>query len=609
MRTLPRYLLLINFFFVSAFPQDVAVYGATPAGVAAAITAARAGHATVLLEPSPRVGGMLTGGLSYTDFRTQEALTGFFREYMDAVLDHYVKTYGKNSQQVTDCFFGALAEPKVSSMILQRMLAAEKRLTVQTNWRLESVETTSEAGGQRRIVALRGAGGKRIMIRAAVDATYEGDLAAAAGVPYRVGRESSKDYGERFAGKLFVKAGVILPGSTGEADRAVQCYNFRILMTTDPALRVPVPKPADYRRDEYAGVVQHFLSGQLKSAFTEGHDGVLRIQALVNGKADINDIKGSPLRLALPGETHGWPEGSVAERERIYQRHKSYALGLLWFLQNDEALPDSIRAGARQWGFAKDEFVENGHFATDLYVREARRIEGEFTFTERDTQPHVGVRAPLHVDSIAIGDYALNSHGHGKAGSLHPNVADGDFNHFTAPFQIPYGTIVPKQVSNLLVPVALSASHIGFSALRLEPTWTALGHAAGLATHLAIAKNLPMAKVAVDDVQQLLLRDRAAILYTSDVSPGSARFAAVQKLGLRGFLHDIAELHAEPFGVLQKRFGLQHTWPFPHHALRADAPLDAELRQRWLSRLTTEERAKIPARPLTRGEFIDLLMR
>ncbi len=604
-----RYLFIALFLAPAACAQDIAVYGATPAGIAVAITSARAGHATVLLEPSARIGGLLTGGLSYTDFRTQEAVTGFFREYMDAVLEHYVKTYGKDSQQVKDCFLGAHAEPKVSMMVLQRLLAAEQRLTVRTNWRLESAEMVSEPGGSRRIVALRGMGGSRVVVRAAVDATYEGDLAAAAGVPYRVGRESSKEYGERFAGKLFVKGGVILPGSTGEADQAVQCYNFRILMTNDPALRMPVTKPADYRREEYAGSIPHFQGGVLRKAFTEGHDGVLRIQSLPNRKADINDIKGSPLRLALPGETHRWPEGTPAERDRVYQRHKSYALGLLWFLQNDEALPEHVRAGAREWGFAKDEYADNGHFAPALYVREARRIEGEFTFTEHDTQPRVGVRAPLHTDSIAVGDYALNSHGHGKAGVLHPDVADGDFSHFTAPFQVPYGVIVPKGVSNMLVPVALSASHVGYSALRLEPTWTALGHAAGLAAHLALAKGVPMAKVPVGEIQELLLRDRAALIYTSDVAPGAQRFAAVQRLGLRGFLHDIAEEHPEPFGVLQKRHGLQYAWPFPHHGLRADMALDDALRRRWLERLTAEERGRIPARALTRGEFVDLATR
>jgi len=602
-----NFLLVLLLLASTAHAAVIAVYGATPAGIAAAITAARAGHSTMLLEASPRVGGLLTGGLSYTDFRTQEALTGFFREYMDAVLDHYTKTYGKDSVQVKDCFFGALAEPKVSLMILQRMLSAEKNLQVRTGWRLDRVESVNEPGGLRRIVTLRGGNAERVEVRAVVDASYEGDLAAAAGAPYRVGRESSKQYGERFAGKLFVKNGVILPGSTGEGDKLVQCYNFRILMTMDPALRVPVTKPVDYRREEYAAAIPHFHGGMLKKAFTENHDGVLRIQNLPNGKADINDIKGTPLRLSLPGETNGWPEGSLAERQVIYDRHKSYALGLLWFLQNDEALPEAIRSEARQWGFAKDEYVENGHFPTSLYVREARRVEGEYTFTEHDTQPQVGVRAPLHPDAIAVGDYALNSHGHGKAGAMHPGITDGDFNHFTAPFQVPYGVIVPKRISNLLVPVALSASHIGFSALRLEPTWSALGHAAGHAAHLAVTQNVSVAKVPVAEIQKLLWRERAAVVYTSDIAPGSPRFLAIQQLGLRGFLHDIAAVHPEAFGVLEKRYGLQYAWPFAHHSFRPDLALDAELRSRWMKRLTAEERKRIPERPLTRGEFVDLV--
>ena len=232
---------------------------------------------------------------------------------------------------------------------------------------------------------------------------------------------------------------------------------------------------------------------------------------------------------------------------------------------------------------------------------------GQFIFTERDTQPHTGVRAPLHADSIAVGDYALNSHGHGKAGALHPDVADGDFNHFTAPFQIPYGVIVPQKVDNLLVPVALSASHIGFSALRLEPTWTALGHAAGHAAHLALAKGIALAQVPVPELQSRLWNDGAAVIYTSDIAPGTPRFLTVQRLGLRGFLHDIAELYPEAFGVLQKRHGLQYAWPFPHHAFHPDRPLDDALRARWLTRLTADERQRIPAGPLTRGQFLDAL--
>lgn len=564
---------------LAATAADVVVYGSTPAGIAAAVTAARAGHTVTLLEPSNRIGGLLTGGLSYTDFRTQEAVTGFFREYMEEVLAHYTKTYGADSQQVKDCFFGAHAEPKVSTKILQDMIAREERLTLKTRWRLASAEKT---GGLIRAVV--GGANERIEARAFIDATYEGDLAAAARVPYRVGRESSKEYGERFAGRLYFRKGAILPGSTGEGDGLVQCYNFRILMTTDPALRVPVTKPAGYRREEYASAIPHFQGGELKHAFTEDHDGVLRIQWLPNRKADINDIKNSPLRLALLGETNAWPDGSRADRERIYQRHKSYALGLLWFLQNDETLPLAVREEARQWGYAKDEFEDNGHFPTDLYVREARRIIGEFVFTERDTQPSIGVRAPLHSDSIAIGDYALNSHGHGKAGALHPDVFDGDFAQPTVPFQIPYGVIVPKQVSNLLVPVAVSASHVGFSALRLEPTWTAMGHAAGLAAHLALKHNTTMNKVNVPELQRLLVSQGAALIYTSDIGPKHPLFAAVQFAGLRGYLHDIAAAHPTALGALKPRHGLQYSWPFPHHALNPDQAIDEKLREQWAKR-------------------------
>ena len=597
-------LVLLAFIASTAGAADIVVYGATPAGIAAAVTAARTGRSVELLEPSARVGGLLTGGLSYTDFRTQESVTGFFREYLDEVLGYYSTTYGPDSQQVKDCFFGAHAEPKVSLEILQSLLNREPSLTVKTGWRLDSVQTAAVQGSEVRILAALSDGGDRLEGKAFIDASYEGDLAAAAGAPYRVGRESAQEYGERFAGRLYMQGGKILPGSTGEGDGLVQCYNFRILMTRDPALLVPLAKPERYRRDEYAEAMPHFHGGVLEKAFTENHDGVLRIQMLPNGKADINDIKHSPLRLALPGETNGWPEGSAADRKRIFERHKGYALGLLWFLQTDPDLPESIRANAREWGFAKDEFEETGHFPPALYVREARRIVGRFVFTERDTQPAVGVRAPLHQDSIAIGDYSLNSHGHGKAGALHPGVTDGDFSQSTAPFQVPYGVIVPQRVSNLLVPVALSASHVGYSALRLEPTWTALGHAAGLAADLALASGSGMKDVVVSDLQARLLSQRAALIFTSDVTVGSPLFETVQRFGLRGFLHDAAEAHPSAFGSLEHRHGLQYAWPFPHHALRPEMELDAGLRRLWMARLTASEKKRAPQDKVTRGEFL-----
>ncbi len=557
---------------------DVAVYGTTPAGIAAAVVAARNGHRVVLVEPTKHFGGLLTGGLSYTDFRTQESVTGFFREYMDRVLQHYVATYGKESAQVRDCFLGAHAEPHVSSRILREMVGEQKTLTLLTEWRLRSV-----AGGGRIRSATFDKG--TITARFWIDGTYEGDLAAAAGAPFRLARESTREYGERFAGLLFFDQGKILPGSTGVADSHIQCYNFRVIMTNRKENMAPVPRPAAYRREEFMQLIPYFTSGRITEVYTESHAGIFRWQRIPNEKSDMNDIKQAPIRIALPGENDGWPEGDAAARAKIHQRHLDYAMGLIYFLQNDEALPAGIRAKAREWGLAKDEFVDNGHLPPALYVREARRIVGDFVFTEHDTQPAPGsVRTAVRRDSVAIGDYALNSHGHQAGGPLYPTLVEGDFSFSTTPFQIPYGVMVPRKVENLLVPVALSATHVGYSALRLEPTWTAIGHAAGLAAHLAVSGGGTARAVPVGQLQKLLHRDGAATIYTSDVAPGAASFAAVQWAGLHGYLSDIVEYKTAVLEPLKKRHGLQYSFAFPLHAVGSDMPLDDRLRGLWAKR-------------------------
>jgi hypothetical protein len=577
---------------------DLVVYAATPAGIASAVVAARQGQRTLLVEPEKMIGGLLTGGLSYTDFRSQEAVTGFFREYMDRVLRHYRDQYGAGSQQEHDCYFGAHAEPHVSLAILHRMIAATKGLQVRTQRRVVAAEKSGS-----RIAAIRVAGPngeERFAARAFIDASYEGDLAAAAKVPYRIGRESTREYGERLAGVLFFEQGKILPGSTGEADRHAQCYNFRLIMTDRPANRVPVEKPPGYRRDEYARILPHFHSGRIKEIFTEPATGILRVQWIPNRKADINDIKNAPIRLALAGENYGWPEGTPEVRRTIYDRHKQYTLGLLWFLQNDAAIPEAIRAKASQWGWARDEYADNGYFPPALYIREARRVIGEYIFTERDTQPAPdSVRAPLHGAAVAIGDYSLNSHGHQAPGPLYPDLVEGDYGYPTAPFQIPYGVIVPKGVDNLLVPVAVSASHVGFSALRLEPTWTAMGHAAGLAADLALRSGKPMREVDVAAMQRTLHRQGQATTYTPDVPPASPLFAAAQWAGLRGYLDDLVDYRTARLSPAKHRHGLQYTVAFPNHLVEPGQPLDERLRARWRARLGRD----LP-NARTRGDFL-----
>jgi len=439
-----------------------------------------------------------------------------------------------------------------------------------------------------------------------VDATYEGDLAASAGADYRVGRESTREFGERLAGHIFFQAGRILYGSSGEGDHRVQKYNFRVTMTDDPALRAAIARPADYDRTRYLAILPLIADGTFAHIFTEGHDGVLRVQRIPNGKADINDINTSPVGFGLPGENNEWPDGDRATRERIRQRHRNYALGLLYFVQNDPAVPEHLRQEAVAWGLARDEFTETAHFPTSLYVREARRVLGEymFMFTQHDVELAPGLaRTRLHEDSIAVGDYPLNSHGVAQAGPIQPTVREGYFVYGDLAYQIPYGVIAPRRFDNLLVPVAASASHVGFSALRMEPTWTALGQAAGLAAHRAMLDGVSTRKVRVRSLQLDLHELGAITLLISDVPPEHPLFRTAQAVGAFGFFHEEmdAEFESEP---RQRTYGLQYFAPPARHGANLEDTLLPATEERWRN-LLGKEGLRVPAfsRGQTRGAY------
>lgn len=571
---------------------DLLVYGSTPAGMAAAVVAARQGQKVVLIEPTKHVGGLLTGGLSFTDFRTLESVTGFFREYMSRVEEYYAQKYGTDSRQYREAFFGAHAEPHVSGLILDRLMAAEKSLRVIPEAGLLAV---TNAG--RRLSVARFSKGLEVRARFFIDATYEGDLAAMAGVPFRLGREARAEHKEIHAGVIYFDQGRILPGSTGLGDDSVQCANVRVLLTKNPANRIAIPRPSTYRREDFVHLLPYFSSGRIREVYSEDHSGILRLQAITNDKADMNDIKAAPVRLALPGEMQGWPAGDAATRQRIYQRHLDYAMSLLWFLQNDEAVPAAIRDKASLWGLPKDEFAASNHMPPVLYVREARRIRGRYTFTEHDTQPVAGsVRAPLHKDSIAIGDYTLNSHGHHPQGPLYPRLVEGDYNGLTVPFQIPFGVIQPQSHDNLFVPVALSASHVGYSALRLEPTWTSLGHAAGLAASLILRQG----QLSLPELQSMLHRQGQATIYLSDVPPQHPLFEAAQWAGTRGLFQHLEDPRKADLSALKKRYSLQYFYAFPAHQLNPMAALEPGLLGEWRKMLP----CAATAGGATRGEFL-----
>lgn len=528
---------------------DVVIVGGTPGGVMAGIAAAREGRSVLLVERTMHIGGLPANGLGATDIATRGATGGLFLEFVGRVKAHYVATYGADSQQVKDCSDGYHFEPSVAERIFETMIAEQPKLRVlkmrQFDAKPENVVIQQGRLREVRVLNLQTSQTEQYAAQVFVDATYEGDLAAAAGAPFRMGREAASEFNEPMAGKIYKPwGGPVGPGSTGEGDQTVQAYNYRLPLTRDPARRVPIPKPADYRREDYASLVDDIRENRV--AAKEGvkrtelaWDGIGRVVNMVtlpNNKTDANNQHAAFLSTDLPEENWPWPTASWEWRDRFANRLRDYTLGLLWFVQNDPELPEDFRARCREWGLAQDEYADNGHFPRQVYVREGRRIEGEHLFTAHDALPvKPGARPPVHADSITASHYALDSHAVRKRepGRVH---LDGFFSHPTAPYTVPYGVMVPKRVDGLLTPVPVSGTHVGFSTLRMEPCWMALGEAAGTAAALSIRDNVVPRKVSLADVQDTLLRHKAVLIYFRDVKPDHPAWPQLQKLALRGLL-------------------------------------------------------------------------
>lgn len=581
---------------------DVVVYGATPGGIAAAIAAAKGGRSVLLVEPTIRIGGMTTNGLSHPDFRAFEALTGFYWELTQRTLAHYRQAYGENSPQVKDTFRGTHAEPKVNLQIFREMLAEYPGIEVRTEWTLRDAYVRGASGNRFvRAAVFRDAEGREHVRegRIFIDGSYEGDLIAAAQIPYRIGVEGRDEYGESAAPE------------DGSGD--LQGYNFRLVMTDDPANRVPVAAPPGYRREDFLPLLDLVAQGKIKQAFGgyTDRDNIVKAQipVLPNRKRDINDVSSGWVRLSLPGEQLLWPEGDAEIRRRIYDEHVRWNVGLIYFAQNDPGLPAAFREAAQVWGWCRDEFVESGHIPPQLYVREARRMVGQRIFVQGDTRHADGdARAVLHRDAIAIGDYGHSSHGTRHEGSRFGGKRYGEgLGVVYAPYQVPYGTIVPRDVRNVLAPVPVSASHVGFCALRLEPIWSSLGQAAGHAAHLALGASGDgdVRTVDVGALQRRLHADRSATVYVGDVPPGHPEFAAVQWWGTLGGLHGLAP---RPAGrLLGPQIEGQHSQGWLNHDASLGEPLTAELAQRW-TRLAREAGITLPLPAAdgrtTRGDWI-----
>lgn len=511
---------------------DAIVYGATPAGVMAALALANASYSVLLAAPAPIVGGMVTGGLGETDVGNATAIGGaaaaFFRDVCAA--------YGKGAPACHQF------EPHVALSILERYLArAAPRVTLLLNTTLVAV--AARAGGglasatflpTRAAVAADRAGGAAGLRAAAaaaaptpgrvfLDATYEGDLLALAGIPTAVGREPAAAYGESHGGvlpepnafgshqfKVFVDArdarGRPLPlvedgpppGPVGAGDAKVQAYNFRLCMTANATNRVPWARPPGYDAGRWE-LGRRYLAAA--NATVTSFSQLMNLSPIPGGKTDTNN--NGPLSTDFIGGSWGWPSASPAARADILAAHADYTLGFFYFLANDPGVPDKIRAEAAAWGLAADEF--GGGLPPQLYVREGRRLVGDFVFTQRDRQFNVTKN-----DSIALFSYNIDSHHVQRYVDADGGARnEGDFELYGGPLgQIPYRALLPPRAAaagaNVLAPVPLSASHMGYGCLRLEPQLMMVGQAAGVAAAQALARGVDVHDVDVAALQAAL---------------------------------------------------------------------------------------------------------
>jgi len=558
---------------IYATDYDLVIVGGTPAGITSAIAAAREGKNCVILERTEYMGGLPVNGLGATDIGTRGATTGLFEEFVSLNKAYYIEKYGPESQQVRDCSNGYHFEPQVAAKTFDKMIGkaypgkitvltlrqfdADPRFVTMKDKRITSIRILNRKTGQEEYY-----NGKIF-----IDATYEGDLGAAAGIPYKLGREGADEYGEPCAGKIYRwwKHGPDEAGTTYQADNAIQAYNYRLCLTNDPANRKPIAKPKDYSREEFASLVEDvisgrntdiafsrmdeakiaenrkkILSGERSSAYGDawGMAKLSSMTRLPNAKTDANNQHLALISTDLPEENWPWPTSEWEWRDRFAERLKSYTLGLLWFAQNDEALPLHFREACREWGLAGDEYPDNDNFPRQVYVREGRRLEGTYFFTANDALPSVkDGRPPVHASSVTASHYALDSHAVRKRepGRVH---LDGFFSHPSAVYTVPYGVMVPREVENLLFPVAVSGSHVGFSTLRMEPCWMALGEAAGIAAAIAIDGCQNIRSISLESLQNKLLANGSTLIYLKDIRNTDPDFPLVQRLALKGFFPD-----------------------------------------------------------------------
>lgn len=512
----------------NSFSADVIIYGGTSGAITAAVEVVQSGKSVIVVSPDKHLGGLTSGGLGYTDTGNKSVIGGLSREFYHRVFLHYNDSaawvwqkhseYG-NKGQGTVAMDGEnrtmwIFEPHVAEKVFEDFVA-ENNITIYRDEWLDRENGVVKTDG--KIESFKTLSGKTFSGKIFIDATYEGDLMAEAGVSYHVGRESTAQYNEQWNG---VQTGVLHhahffkskispykiaddptsgllygisaepPGEYGAADNKIQAYCFRTCMTNHDENRLPFPKPENYDSTQFELLIRVFDTGR-KDWFQKFDD-------IPNRKTDTNNH--GPFSSDFIGMNYDYPEASYERRKEIIKEHEDYQKGLLWFVANDPRVPEDIRTEMASWGLAKDEFTDNGNWPHQIYVREARRMIGEYVTTENDVLLKREVPKP-----VGMGSYAMDSHNIQRYITPEGFVQnEGDIGVAPpAPYSISYGSIVPKkeECTNLFVPVCVSSSHIAFGSIRMEPVFMILGQSAATAACMAIDKNISIQDVDYNELK------------------------------------------------------------------------------------------------------------
>lgn len=555
MRLLLFLVLILSLQYLSGQSQeyDIVIYGGTSAGIAAAIQSSRMGKSVVLIEPTNRIGGLTTGGLGQTDIGNKHAIGGISREFYENIKTYYdnpanwkwqkKSEYLDSGQTRTEENENAMwtFEPSAALSVYKKMLSKEN-VTLIYNERLNRKKGVEKANG--KITGIEMESGKGYVGKVFIDATYEGDLMAAAGVSYTYGRESNDQYGETLNGvqansintsltgmvsrngfyhnfvagvDAYIKKGdpksgllpnvAAKPGLEGSGDKKIQAYCFRMCLTDVLENRIPFKKPANYKEIDYELLFRNYeaRTGSIRDMYSYGNSLLPWINSsMPNRKTDTNNKFG--FSTDYIGKNYAYPEASYEEREKIVEDHRNYQMGLMWTLANHPRIPEEVRVEASKWGTTKDEFERADGWQQQLYVREARRMIGDYVMTQHNCE---GLHIPN--DAIGLAAYGMDSHNVQRyidANGFVQNEGNVEAHGFK-PYPISYKSLVPKreECRNLIVPVCLSATHIAFGSIRMEPVFMVLGQSAATAAALSIDNGTSVQEVPYRELQRILVND------------------------------------------------------------------------------------------------------